>query len=52
MSELKKECFECGYFNPRMGAKRYKCGGSKCPGFNWTPKQKEKALRRGYRGNA
>ena len=46
--KLKKACFKCGTFNPKMGAKRYKCAvPGRCPGRDWSKARKEQALRRG-----
>ena len=42
--KLKGVCFQCGYFNPEMGAKRYKCAGSKCPGVHWSNSTKEAVM--------
>lgn len=49
--KLKKECFQCGYFNE--GHKHYKCAvKSSCPGINWSKEKKLRALKRGYHGDA
>jgi hypothetical protein len=46
MSQPKKVCWQCGYFNKAMGAKRYKCAmKGKCPGIDWSEARKQRALK-------
>lgn len=46
-SGLKKECFKCGYFDPKMGASRYKCAiTGRCPGIDWSSEHKQQAINR------
>ena len=47
MIKLKKVCFKCKTFLPRIGGGGYKCAMQKsCPGLNWSTAKKEKAFKK------